>query len=142
MSASPGRLAFALDHAGTSVGDLDRSIAFYTDVFGFDVVERFAIPATAVRGAVLVNPGGARVELFHRDDSDPITIVDPIEATQRQGWFQLAFAVHDVRSVYEQVVAAGAAPVKPPFVAPDGATIVAFVSDPDGNLLELISRTG
>ena len=37
--------------------------------------------------------------------------------------------------------ARAAAPVKPPFVAPDGATIVAFVSDPDGNLLELISRT-
>lgn len=133
-------LSFALDHAGASVGDLERSIQFYRDVFGFVVDETFAIPGTAVRGAVLVNAGGARVELFHREGSRAAPPGHPIDSTLQQGWFQLAFAVHDVAAVFERVVDAGATAVKPPFVAPDGRCRVAFVGDPDGNLIELIQR--
>lgn len=138
--APPLPLALALDHAGASVGDLDRAIAFYTEVFGFVVDETFAIPGTAVRGAVLVNAGGARVELFHREGSAASPPGHPIDSTLRQGWFQLAFRVPDVDSAFDRVVAAGATAVKPPFRAPDGRCRVAFVGDPDGNLIELIQR--
>jgi glyoxylase I family protein len=138
MTAAP--LSLALDHAGASVGDLDRSIRFYRDVFGFAVDERFAIPGTAVRGAVLVNGGGARVELFHREGSQAAPPGHPIDSTLQQGWFQLAFAVPDVSAAFSRVVDAGATVVKPPFLAPDGRCRVAFVGDPDGHLIELIQR--
>ena len=129
-----------LDHAGTSVADLDRSTRFYVEVFGFSVEERFAIPNSDVRGAVLVHPGGARIELFHRPGSRPRPTGHPIESTSDQGWFQTAFRVADVADVFSRVVAAGASAVKEPFVAPDGRSHVAFVGDPDGNLIELIRR--
>lgn len=129
-----------LDHAGTSVEDLDRSTSFYVDVFGFSVEERFVIPNTDVRGAVLLHPGGARIELFHRPASRPRPIGHPIESTSEQGWFQTAFRVTDVPDVFGRVVAAGASAVKEPFVAPDGRSTVAFIGDPDGNLIELIQR--
>jgi lactoylglutathione lyase len=129
-----------LDHAGMSVADLERSARFYTDVFGFDVEECFAIPNTAVTGRVLIHPNGARIELFHRADSELRPTGHPIESTLERGWFQVAFRVADTRSVFAQVVAAGATPVKEPFLAPDGRSTVAFVGDPDGHLIELIQR--
>ena len=134
-------LSLALDHAGVSVSDLERSIGFYAAVFGFVVDERFAIPGTSVRGAVVVNPGGARVELFHREGSRTSPPGHPIDSTLQQGWFQIAFAVPDVASAFQRVVAGGATPVKAPFEAPDGRSRVAFVGDPDGNLIELIQRS-
>ena len=133
-------LQLTLDHAGVSVDDIARSTRFYRDVLGFEVEEEFQIPGTSVRGAVLVNRGGARVELFHRDDSQRAPAGHPIESTQQQGWFQIAFCVTDVATVFDRVVEAGASPVKEPFVAPDGHTHVAFIGDPDGNLIELIQR--
>jgi lactoylglutathione lyase len=129
-----------LDHAGMSVEDLGRSTRFYVDVFGFAVEEHFAIPNTDVRGAVLIHPSGARIELFHRPGSRPRPTGHPIESTREQGWFQTAFRVTDVPDVFGRVVAAGASAVKEPFVAPDERSCVAFVGDPDGNLIELIQR--
>lgn len=134
-------LHLTLDHVGVSVADLDRSTSFYTDVFGFSVEEHFAIPNTDVRGAVLIHPNGARIELFHRVGSRPRPVGHPIESTSEQGWFQTAFRVADVPEVFRRVVGAGAAPVKAPFIAPDGQSTVAFIGDPDGNLIELIQRT-
>lgn len=138
MTTPPVQLT--LDHAGMSVADLGRSTTFYTDVFGFAVEEHFAIPNTEIRGAVLIHPSGARIELFHRADSRSRPPGHPIESTIEQGWFQTAFRVENVTEVFGRVVAAGAASVKEPFVAPDGRSKVAFIGDPDGNLIELIQR--
>jgi catechol 2,3-dioxygenase-like lactoylglutathione lyase family enzyme len=56
-----------VDHAGVSVADLEVSELFYRDVLGFDVVEdRFAFVQHELKGVVLTNPQGARVELFER----------------------------------------------------------------------------
>lgn len=138
--ANPAPLRLTLDHGGTSVGDLDVSTRFYVDVLGFAVEEEFSIPNTPVRGVVLSNHGGARVELFHRADSAASPVGHPIASTLRQGWFQLAFCVSDVKLAFAQVKAAGASVVKEPFCAPDGRSWVAFIGDPDGNLIELIQR--
>lgn len=133
-------LQLSLDHGGASVADLAKSIRFYQQVLEFEVDEEFQIPGTEVRGAVLSNPGGARVELFHRVASRSSAPGHPIDSTLQQGWFQIAFRVMDLAQAFEQVVAAGATVVKAPFKAPDGRSQVAFVGDPDGNLIELIQR--
>lgn len=131
-----------IDHAGTSVADLDRAEAFFAAVFGFTTVEdRFALPHADLRGVVLRNGAGARIELFEKRGSVPVRPVDPIAGAGLHGWFQLAFSARDVPAQYQRVVAAGATPIKPPFIAPDGKTTVAFVADPDGNLIELIERS-
>lgn len=132
----------AIDHVGTSVADLDRSQAFYDAALGFSIVEdRFTLAAHNLRGVVLRNRAGARLELFEKADSIPVRAVDPIAAAALHGWFQLAFATPDVPGQFERIVASGATPVRAPFIAPDGRTTVAFVADPDGNLIELIERT-
>ena len=132
-----------IDHAGVSVADLDRSGHFYRDVLGFITVEdQFSFPEHDLRGVVLVNPQGARVELFERKGSTPTGPHHQIESTRRQGWFQFALAVPDIARTFAAVVAAGAEPSLAPSIAPDGESLVAFVRDPDGNLIEFLQRPG
>jgi catechol 2,3-dioxygenase-like lactoylglutathione lyase family enzyme len=130
-----------IDHAGVSVADLERSERFYTDVLGFTTAEdRFAFPEHDLRGVVLANPQGSRVELFERKGSVPTGPHHQIESTRRQGWFQFALAVPDIAVTFAAVVAAGAEPSLAPATAPDGVSLVAFVRDPDGNLVEFLQR--
>jgi catechol 2,3-dioxygenase-like lactoylglutathione lyase family enzyme len=130
-----------VDHAGVSVANLARSERFYRDVLGFDVVEdRFAFEEHDLLGVVLTNPQGARVELFERKGSEPTGPHHQIESTRRQGWFQFALAVPDLAQTFAAVVAAGAEPSLHPTTAPDGVSLVAFVRDPDGNLVEFLQR--
>lgn len=139
----PSTARAVVDHAGVSVADLERSERFWREVLGFEVVEdRFAFPEHDLRGVVLVNVQGARVELFERRDSVPTGPHHQIESTRRQGWFQFALAVPDIEATFAAVTAAGAEPTLPPTTAPDGVSLVAFVRDPDGNLVEFLQRPG
>ena len=130
-----------VDHAGVSVANLERSERFYREVLGFHVVEdRFEFEKHELKGVVLTNPQGARVELFERKGSHPTGPHHQIESTRRQGWFQFALAVPDIAQTFAAVVAAGAQPSLEPTTAPDGVSLVAFVRDPDGNLVEFLQR--
>ncbi len=66
----------------------------------------------------------------------------PLDHVGISVWFQIAFRVADLPRAYEKAIMAGAQAVRPPFIAPDGKTPVAFIADPDGNLIELIERAG
>jgi catechol 2,3-dioxygenase-like lactoylglutathione lyase family enzyme len=137
----PSTARAVVDHAGISVADLERSERFWREVLGFDTVEdRFAFPGHDLKGVVLANPQGARVELFERKDSVPTGPHHQIESTLRQGWFQFALAVPDIAQTFAAVVAAGAEPSLAPTAAPDGVSLVAFIRDPDGNLVEFLQR--
>jgi catechol 2,3-dioxygenase-like lactoylglutathione lyase family enzyme len=139
--SDPSTARAVVDHAGVSVADLERSERFWRTVLGFDVVEdRFAFPEHDLKGVVLVNAQGARVELFERQGSSPTGPHHQIESTRRQGWFQFALAVPDLAQTFAAVVAAGAEPSLAPTTAPDGISLVAFVRDPDGNLVEFLQR--
>jgi catechol 2,3-dioxygenase-like lactoylglutathione lyase family enzyme len=132
---------FVYDHAGVSVADLDVSRKFYSEVLGFDQVDdSFELKERGVRGMVLKNQSGARLELFERVGSRTIRVCDPIEDTALRGWFQIAFSVRNVHAVFKSVTEAGAKPVMAPLLAPDGRSMVAFIADPDGNLIEFLQR--
>jgi catechol 2,3-dioxygenase-like lactoylglutathione lyase family enzyme len=134
----PSTARAVIDHAGISVADLERSERFYRQVLGFATVEdRFAFAEHDLKGVVLANAQGARVELFERKGSVPTGPHHQIDSTLRQGWFQFALAVPDIAQTF---VAAGAEPSMAPATAPDGISLVAFVRDPDGNLVEFLQR--
>ena len=139
MSSSLERMTF--DHVGLSVADMARSHAFYRDVLGFTTVEdEFEMPAHELRGLVLVNGAGVRIELFQRGGSQPRPPADMHDGALLQGWFQFALLVDDIEATYARVVAAGATPLMAPRTAPDGVSKVAFTGDPDGNLVEFLQR--
>jgi catechol 2,3-dioxygenase-like lactoylglutathione lyase family enzyme len=141
ITPDPSTARAVIDHAGVSVADLQRSERFYREVLGFALVEdRFAFAEHDLKGVVLSNAQGARVELFERKGSVPTGPHHQIDSTLRQGWFQFALAVPDIAQTFAAVVAAGAEPSMAPATAPDGVSMVAFVRDPDGNLVEFLQR--
>lgn len=130
-----------LDHVGIAVASLARPRRFYADVLGFSTVEdAFTLPAAGIRGLVLVNGAGARVELFERRDCLTASTGHPTERTRQTGLFHFAVAVADACAAFARTTGAGASVVMAPQVAPDGQCVIAFVGDPDGNLIELVER--
>jgi catechol 2,3-dioxygenase-like lactoylglutathione lyase family enzyme len=138
-----------LAHTGFTVRDLDRSLAFYRDVLGMEVVfeqekrggylaEIVGYADAHVRMAHLQFPGGGhRVELF--EYVSPTPQGEPGEPRD-VGITHVCLAVDDIDALFERVVAAGASPVSQPVLVDTGANAGGrgvYVRDPDGTLVEL-----
>ena len=143
MSMPPMSMPEArLDHAGLSVADLAAMAAWYGDVFGFQVELTLRVEPLDLDIVMLVHPGaGDRLELLYRPGSTrPATPADPGEAALRQGLGHIAFDVPDLDTAFDRAVAAGAWPVMSPRPSPESGVRMAFVADPEGNLVELLHR--
>jgi lactoylglutathione lyase len=129
-------------HAGLTVRDLDAAQNWYRAAFGFETAMAFDLPG-GVRGAMLRTPGGAGVELFEVDEAaEGLAWADPPAALRRRGFGHVAFEVSDLDAAFAGAVDAGGAPVWDPRQSPEPGRRMAFVHDPDGNLVELIGRVG
>lgn len=113
------------------VGDLDRSIAFYTGVLGMSLVRRQDYPGGRFTLAFLgFNDGGAELELTHNWDTPGYDLGN--------GYGHVALAVPDAYAACEQVTAKGGKVTRPAGPMMHGTTVIAFVEDPDGYKIELI----
>ena len=139
----------ALAHTGFTVRDLDRSLAFYRDVLGMEVVFEqekqggylaaiVGYPGAHVRMAHLAFPGGGhRIELFQY--VEPAPRGEPNEPRD-VGITHVCLAVDDIDAVFGRVVEAGAAAVSDPVLVDTGANAGGrgvYVRDPDGIVVEL-----
>jgi catechol 2,3-dioxygenase-like lactoylglutathione lyase family enzyme len=129
----------SFQHVGLSVPDLDRAQRFYEQGLGMTERFRFEVAGPGIRGVVLATDGGACIELLERPGSTrPATFADPPEAILSQGYGHWALGVDDLEAACERLVAAGASIVWAPRDAPQPGARMAYVRDPDGNLIELI----
>jgi lactoylglutathione lyase len=129
-------------HTGLTVRDLDVARDWYAAAFGFEVAMAFDLPG-GVRGAMLQAPGGARVELFEVDGSDEgLAWADPPAALRRRGFGHVALEVSDLDAAFAAAVDAGGQQVWEPRRSPEPGRRMAFVHDPEGNLVELIGPAG
>jgi len=131
-----------LDHAGLAVADLEAAVSWFCDVFGLVPELTLRVEALDLNIEMLIHPvHGYRLELLHRPGSrgsrKPGT---PAEAALREGYGHLAFDVTDLDAGYDRAVARGARPVMPPGPSPEPGVRMAFVADPEGNLIELLHR--
>ncbi len=122
-------------HTMLRVGDLQRSVDFYCKAFGMSELRRRDVPDGKYTLA-FVGFG---------DESEHTAIeltynygVEKYEAGTAFG--HLAVGVPDVTGACERAVAAGGVVTRPPGPVKFGTTIIAFVRDPDGYLIELIER--
>lgn len=123
-------------HTMLRVGNLQRSIDFYTQVLGMQLLRTSENPeyrySLAFLGFEGGNPAQAELELTYNWD------VDSYELGTAYG--HIALGVPDAYAACEAIRAAGgniareAGPVK------GGTTVIAFVTDPDGYKIELIQR--
>jgi lactoylglutathione lyase len=131
-----------IDHTGLSVADLEAMATWYADVFGFTRELTLRVEPLALDIVMLILPGcDHRLELLYRPGSGRRTDPrDPGEAALHQGFGHIAFDVDGVDAAYDRAVAAGARPVMAPRPSPEPGVRMAFVADPEGNLVELLDR--
>jgi lactoylglutathione lyase len=131
-----------LDHVGLSVGDLAAATAWYCAAFGYQRELALRVDPIDLDIVMLIHPGdGDRLELLHRPGSAPgLRPAGPAEAALSQAFGHVAFDVTDLDRTYARVVGLGARPVLAPQPSPEAGVRMAFVADPEGNLVELLSR--
>ena len=123
-------------HTMIRVGDLERSVRFYTGPLGMKELRRRDVPdgkyTLSFVGYGEEAEGAAVVELTYNYG------VEKYELGSAFG--HLAIAVPDIKAVVEKVRAAGGKVTREPGPVKFGTTVIAFVEDPDGYKIELIER--
>ena len=138
-----------LDHVGLAVADLGAAAAWFCYVFGLAPELSLRVDALDLSIAMLFHPAfGYRLELLHRPgtgagpDGAAGKPATPADAALRAGYGHVAFDVTDLDAAYDRAVARGARPVMSPCPSPEPGVRMAFVADPEGNLIELLHRPG
>jgi lactoylglutathione lyase len=122
-------------HTMLRVGDLDRSIKFYTEVLGMQVLRRNDYPDGKFTLAFVgygSEDEGAVIELTYNWG------VDKYELGTAYG--HIALAVPDAYKACEEIKQRGGKVVREAGPMKHGSTVIAFVEDPDGYKVELIQR--
>jgi catechol 2,3-dioxygenase-like lactoylglutathione lyase family enzyme len=131
----------SFDHVGLTVGDLAAMTAWYSAAFDLEPEFEFELPHVTFRG-VMLRGAGYRVELLAREGSAPgLQAADPVEAALTHGFGHVAFDVPDVDAAYRRLLGLGATDRMSPRPSPEPGIRMAFVADPEGNLIELLDRT-
>jgi catechol 2,3-dioxygenase-like lactoylglutathione lyase family enzyme len=140
-ATKPQRPDGSYHHVGMRVSDLDRSIRWYEQAFGFAVERQYALRHDAdVRVCFMANPNGERIELFEFKDAPPKPEFAHPDDALRAGHAHFAFYVADIDAAFERAVAAGARVLWPPRRADLVETHTCYIADPDNNLIEFILK--
>lgn len=138
-------------HTAFQVADLERSLAFYRDLLGFEVIwqrvncedyvrQMVGYPTAELHQAMLRFPGAEQcLELidYRGVDRHPVDASPP-----NPGTAHICFLVRDLRTEYERLLAAGVEAVNEPVAVTSGVNegrLALYMIDPDGFRVELIS---
>ena len=122
-------------HTMLRVGQLDRSIEFYTKVLGMRLLRRQDYPDGKFTLAFIGyqdESEGAVLELTHNWDTDAYEMGN--------AYGHIALEVDDAYATCDQVRALGGRVVREAGPMKHGTTVIAFVEDPDGYKIEFIQR--
>jgi lactoylglutathione lyase len=124
-------------HTMLRVGDLERSLAFYTGVLGMRLLRRQDYPEGRFTLAFVgYGPEAeqAAIELTHNWDERTYQLGN--------GFGHVAIAVPDAAAACADIKKRGGVVIREVGPMKHGTTVIAFVQDPDGYKIELIERRG
>ena len=122
-------------HTMLRVGNLEKSVAFYTEVLGMTELRRKEYPEgrfTNVFVGYQPETEGAVLELTCNWDQSSYDL--------GTGYGHVALAVDDVYAACERIRERGGKVTREPGPMKHGTTVLAFVEDPDGYKIELLGR--
>lgn len=141
-----------IHHAAISTPDLGRSLRFYRDLIGLEVLSEgsweegwetgdriVGLENTAAKW-VMLSAGNANLELF-QFVSPPGTPQDPDHPASDHGIRHLCFEVEDINVMYDRFRAEGVHFHCPPQNLDELGTVT-YARDPDGNIVELVEYSG
>jgi lactoylglutathione lyase len=128
-------------HTMLRVGDLQRSIDFYTQVLGMNLLRTTERPEQKYSLAFVgygTNPDHAEIELTYNHGVSSYDL--------GSAFGHVAIGVKDVAltcaAVRDKAASLGGAITREPGPVKGGNTVIAFITDPDGYKIELIERSG
>ncbi|MHB9864270.1 VOC family protein [Streptomyces sp. YIM S03343] len=131
----------SFDHVGVTVRDLPALTAWYRAAFALQPVFEFRLDGPGLAAVVLEHEDGWRLELLARPGSAPgLRAPDPLTAALTEGYGHFAVTTLELDAVHGALLAHGAGEVLPPGPSPEPGVRMAWVSDPEGNLIELMER--
>ena len=122
-------------HTMLRVGELDRSLAFYRDVLGMQLLRRQDYP-----------DGRFTLAFVGYGDEDSNTVIelthnwDTASYEMGNAFGHLAVEVDDAYAACDAVRAKGGKVVREAGPMKHGTTVIAFVEDPDGYKIEFIQK--
>ena len=122
-------------HTMLRIGNLQRSIDFYTHVMGMTLLRQSENPPQHYSLAFLGygrNPEHAELELTYNHG------VDSYDLGTAYG--HIAIGVPDIYTTCDKIRAGGGNVTREPGPVKGGTTVIAFIADPDGYKVELIER--
>jgi len=143
-----------VDHVSLTVDDLDRSVGFYCGLLGLTLHDRGRLEPELIEQ--MTGMPNAEVDYADVDLGSRIlellqyrtpAVRRPIASRQeRPGSVHIGLRVDDAAAVHGRLAAAGFAPLSPPRTLPDdgsgwSGSIVFYVRDPDGVMLEIVERS-
>lgn len=120
-------------HTMLRVGDLQKSLRFYTEVLGMRLLRRMDFPDGKFTLAFVGYGDEAHdtvIELTYNWGVDKYDL--------GAGFGHIALGVDDIHAAVERIRALGGEVVREPGPMKHGTTVIAFVADPDGYRIELI----
>lgn len=122
-------------HTMLRVGNLEQSIAFYTEVLGMQLLRRQDYPEGRFTLAFVgygAEDQHTVLELTHNWDTTHYDLGN--------GYGHIALAVSNAAAACDEIRARGGRVVRDAGAMKHGTTVIAFVEDPDGYKIELIER--
>lgn len=120
-------------HTMLRVGDLDKSLAFYCDILGMQLLRRKDYPG-----------GEFTLAFVGYGDEKENTVIEltynwGVEKYDLgEGYGHIALGVDDIYGTCDRIKAQGGKVTREPGPMKHGTTVIAFVEDPDGYKIELI----
>jgi lactoylglutathione lyase len=122
-------------HTMLRVGDLQRSIDFYTRVLGMKLLRTTERPDQKYSLAFVgygSNPEQAEIELTYNYGT--------AQYEMGTAYGHVALGMPDIYAACDKIRAAGGNVTREPGPVKGGDTVIAFVTDPDGYKIELIQK--
>ncbi|HSN41914.1 MAG TPA: lactoylglutathione lyase [Burkholderiales bacterium] len=122
-------------HTMIRVGDLDKSISFYTQVLGMKLLRRADYPGGRFTNAFVGYDDESRaavLELTHNWDTRSYDL--------GTGYGHVAVEVEDAYKACEAVKRQGGKVTREAGPMKHGTTVIAFVEDPDGYKIEFVQK--
>lgn len=122
-------------HTMIRVGDLQRSIDFYTQVLGMRLLRKSEYPSGRFTNAFVGYDDESRaavLELTHNWDTRSYDL--------GSGYGHVAVEVEDAYKTCEEVKKRGGKVTREPGPMKHGTTVIAFVEDPDGYKIEFVQK--
>ena len=122
-------------HTMIRVGDLERSIKFYTELLGMNLIRRSDYPEGKFTNVFIgygTEADGAVLELTYNYGVEKYEL--------GTGYGHVALQVDDAYKACEEIKRRGGKVAREAGPMKHGTTVIAFVEDPDGYKIELIQR--